>query len=447
MDALLGGYKSDSSSSSNDRGGNAPPPPLIFSTANPSASSTSSGQQQQTAQHRRRGRGGKRLLSLGAILPPEIFDRLTRTSHKNGEDDDDSSSSVSSSSSDDGRTTTKQSRKRDGMQQKQRSGPTERTATSDKPAGRLLGGDKDLNLLLNELRSTPITSNNNAVVSKSTIHSTAAGSRKNNNSREENNVEKDTQGEFLGMAFMNYTSSSSTKIGGSGDKTVVVDVHATPTLSAVATPIPPPQFRRAIQSAPPNCINNNASIDQPAVDDNDNSYDNSIIDYSNNNNDSNNRISNNNINRPDNSGSSSGVIHKSRKQLREEEQSLRSGHIAFDNYSANVYHQPSPTEFAPTAHAAAIASKAARRIAGSSSGGGGGHSSIAMYDPKQGMEVSGLGVTGKHRSKHQINQLMASAISLEAHRASEAELARFGAGAGAGGKGNSRTDAKRKYGW
>lgn len=51
------------------------------------------------------------------------------------------------------------------------------------------------------------------------------------------------------------------------------------------------------------------------------------------------------------------------------------------------------------------------------------------------MEVSGLGVTGKHRSKHQINQLMASAISLEAHRASEAELARFGAGAG--GKGNS----------
>jgi hypothetical protein len=331
------------------------------------------------------------------------------------------------------------------MQQKQRSGPTERTAASDnKPAGRL-GGDKDLNLLLNELRSTPVTSNNNAVVSKSTINSTAAGSRKNTNSRQENNVEKDTQGEFLGMAFMNYTSSSSTKIGGSKDKTVVVDVHATPTLSAVATPIPPPQFRRAIQSAPPNRINNNnASVDQPAVDDNDNRYDNSI-DYSNNINDSNNRINNNSSNRPENSGSSSGVMYKSRKQLREEEQSLRSGHIAFDNYSADVYHQPSPTEFAPTAHAAAIASKAARRIAGSSSGGGGGHSSIAMYDPKQGMEVSGLGVTGKHRSKHQINQLMASAISLEAHRASEAELARFGAGAG--GKGNSRTDAKRKYGW
>ena len=73
---------------------------------------------------------------------------------------------------------------------------------------------------------------------------------------------------------------------------------------------------------------------------------------------------------------------------------------------------------------------------------------IAMYDPQSGGDVKGLGVTGKHRSKHQINQLMASAISLEAHRASEAELARFGLGGGGevGSKG-SRADAKRKYGW
>ncbi len=73
-------------------------------------------------------------------------------------------------------------------------------------------------------------------------------------------------------------------------------------------------------------------------------------------------------------------------------------------------------------------------------------SNIAMYDPQSGTDVKGMGVTGKHRSKHQINQLMASAISLEAHRASEAELARFGAGAGGKG-GGTRADAKRKYGW
>jgi hypothetical protein len=35
----------------------------------------------------------------------------------------------------------------------------------------------------------------------------------------------------------------------------------------------------------------------------------------------------------------------------------------------------------------------------------------------------------------------------EVHRASEAELARFGVGAGGCGGGNARTNAKRKYGW
>lgn len=73
--------------------------------------------------------------------------------------------------------------------------------------------------------------------------------------------------------------------------------------------------------------------------------------------------------------------------------------------------------------------------------------SIAMYDPQSGADITGLGVTGKHRSKHQINQLMASAISLEAHRASEAELARFGMGGGGESGKGSRADAKRKYGW
>ena len=70
-----------------------------------------------------------------------------------------------------------------------------------------------------------------------------------------------------------------------------------------------------------------------------------------------------------------------------------------------------------------------------------------MYDPQSGTDVMGLGVTGKHRSKHQINQLMASAISLEAHRESESELARFGTGGERESGKGSRTDAKRKYGW
>ena len=67
-----------------------------------------------------------------------------------------------------------------------------------------------------------------------------------------------------------------------------------------------------------------------------------------------------------------------------------------------------------------------------------------MYDPKEGSDVAGQGVTGKHRSKHQINSLMANAISLEANRAAESELARIGGGQKGG---SSRADAKMKYGW
>ena len=148
---------------------------------------------------------------------------------------------------------------------------------------------------------------------------------------------------------------------------------------------------------------------------------------------------------PDNKGNVSAPATKSRKQRREEEHLLRSGAFQKSSTTTTNIHQPCPTEFAPTAHAAAIASNAARRQ-GIAAGGGGSVRNIAMYDPKSGTDVKGLGVTGKHRSKHQINQLMASAISLEAHRASEAELARLGMG-GSKGANSSRADAKRKYGW
>lgn len=69
-----------------------------------------------------------------------------------------------------------------------------------------------------------------------------------------------------------------------------------------------------------------------------------------------------------------------------------------------------------------------------------------MYDPKSGTDVKG-GVTGKHKSKHQINQLMVSAMGLEASRAGEAELARLGLGSGGGKASGGRAEAKSKYGW
>jgi hypothetical protein len=244
------------------------------------------------------------------------------------------------------------------------------------------------------------------------------------------------------MAFVTYNNTSTSATIGRP----VVDVHAAappaaaaapprtsadapvvpPSSSSSAPPPPPPRFLRATGSAPrpallgadagtprdPDVPKSRADVDGHDDDDG--------------------------IGNARSGGG--GVSHKSRKQVREEERALRSGR-AFDgsraapSASATEMYQPSPTEFAPTAHAAAIASRAARfrgaaASSSSSSSGGGGEPGpgrgVAMYDPRSGTDVAGLGVTGKHRSKHQINQLMASAISLEAHRASEAELARFG---------------------
>jgi hypothetical protein len=49
---------------------------------------------------------------------------------------------------------------------------------------------------------------------------------------------------------------------------------------------------------------------------------------------------------------------------------------------------------------------------------------IAMCDPRLGTDVSGVGVTEMHQSKHQIKQLMASAISLKTHCALPARAIR-----------------------
>lgn len=315
-----------------------------------------------------------------------------------------------------------------------------------------VGGRGGLSSLLDELRSTRPSSSSSATTARI---APASGDGK----------AVAPGGGGLGMAFVTYNNTSTSATIGRP----VVDVHAAappaaaaapprtsadapvvpPSSSSSAPPPPPPRFLRATGSAPrpallgadagtprdPYVPKSRADVDGHDDDDG--------------------------IGNARSGGG--GVSHKSRKQVREEERALRSGR-AFDgsraapSASATEMYQPSPTEFAPTAHAAAIASRAARfrgaaASSSSSSLGGGGEPGpgrgVAMYDPRSGTDVAGLGVTGKHRSKHQINQLMASAISLEAHRASEAELARFGAGAGGGGGrgGSARTDAKRKYGW
>ncbi|KAL7524701.1 hypothetical protein ACHAXR_002465 [Thalassiosira sp. AJA248-18] len=396
---------------------------------------------------KRRGRGGKRILSLGAVLPPEIFDRLTRPPE---EDDSSTSSFEGGGGGDDGNSKNRKRRHPDN---------NECADQASAKIGGAGGGDRtELNSLLNELRSTPLHVSTKKTSSKSGGGG-GASSKKNDDVTDSSNSERSGK---LGMAFMSYTSSTTTTKKGNE---VVVDVHAQPKNSitqtsnegvATAKNIPSkpamPKFSRMSAAAPPVATSFARNVSQylqaspmpeyPVEPSTEQAPIRTATQH-----------------KAESSYNNTIAGPKSRKQKREEERALRSGQ-AFHNPDSSAsagYSEmagPSPNEFAPTAHAAAIASKAARyrgaAMDGSGGGGGGGSvKNIAMYDPKSGTDVKGMGVTGKHKSKHQINQLMASAISLESHRASEAELARFGAGGGGGagsGKG-SRADAKRKYGW
>ncbi|KAL9180292.1 hypothetical protein ACHAXT_008262 [Thalassiosira profunda] len=409
MDLLKGYGSDDSSASSSSAEDNAP----NASTTAPASSAPTAKPQPNLP---RKGKvGGKRILSLGAVLPPEIFDRLTRPP----EDDDSSASSFEG----DGGGQSKKRKRRDGEEQDAKMPASKGDGTGDRA---------ELNSLLSELRSTP-------------LHVAA---KKAPASKKSSDIPKEESGK-LGMAFMSYTSTTKT----SKKNVKVVDVHAPSDqpkqslakttqssadggekiASKPALPVarPLPSFTRMSAAAPVAASFARKAPEYPAA---------SMPEYPVQNAEPS-PVTTSMADEATYNNSNAGP--KSRKQRREEERALRSG--AFDSAAATDLQGPSPTEFAPTAHAAAVASRAAR-ARGVAAGGGGSVKNIAMYDPSSGGDVKGLGVTGKHRSKHQINQLMASAISLEAERAGQAELARFGMGGGTG-KGSSRADAKRKYGW
>lgn len=399
---LLQGYGSSGSDSDNDSASSSN---VQLTSQNKSAAA------KRTSNIKLSTKRGKRILSLGAVLPPEIFDRLTRPA-----DADDSSTSSFEDGGDKRVGSKKRKRAKDG---------DDNVVTSSKPSNHN-GNSTDrteLNSFLSELRSAPME-------------------KKDGNDTKSNNDSQNNKSEKLGMAFMSYTETKH-------DSKEVVDVHAaTPSSVKPATTgdanlqrrpaASSMSFSRISTAAPVPVVNTNVSMPQYSSA---TSY-NNIPEY---------HVpqeTKQQMNAPINSNTTtnddytaSNTIVKSRKQRREEERALRSG-AAFQNPSAATeIHQPSPTEFAPTAHAAAIASRAAR-FRGVGGGNGGGN--ISMYDPKAGGDVSGQGITGKHKSKHQINSLMANAISLEAHRAAESELARIGGGQKGG---SSRADAKRKYGW
>jgi hypothetical protein len=68
----------------------------------------------------------------------------------------------------------------------------------------------------------------------------------------------------------------------------------------------------------------------------------------------------------------------------------------------------------------------------------------SSYNVGSGTTTASTEVTGRQKNKHQLNSLLASAASLEAHRAQNPHL---GGRTGGGTGGGHRSTAKRKYGW
>jgi len=69
---------------------------------------------------------------------------------------------------------------------------------------------------------------------------------------------------------------------------------------------------------------------------------------------------------------------------------------------------------------------------------------LQTYIPKEGVTVAQSDLTSRQKSKHQIHSLVASAVALQAKRNQEASIL---LNKGTMNSGNSRSDAKRKYGW
>lgn len=68
----------------------------------------------------------------------------------------------------------------------------------------------------------------------------------------------------------------------------------------------------------------------------------------------------------------------------------------------------------------------------------------SSYNVSAGATVASTEISGRQRNKHQLNSLLANAVSLEARRVQNAHLGRS---AGGGSGTSHRASAKRKYGW
>ena len=212
---LLKGYGSDdsaSSSSSSNQHEKTKPIAEVPST-------TTKTRELATSKSTKKKGGDKRILSLAAVLPPEIFAKLTRPQ----EEDDSSTSSYDEETAAVGDSQPSKKRKR-GV-------PNIKERPDKSSSGTSGGGDRtELNSLLSELRSTPM---HDEIGKKKETSKTLAGSKK-----------KEKEG--LGMAFMSYSTTTTTKM--KKMSTDVVDIHDTGNNKKQTSPPPQPIKQKQVSN-------------------------------------------------------------------------------------------------------------------------------------------------------------------------------------------------------
>lgn len=337
-----------------------------------------------TASSVKTSRRGKRIVSLHAVLPTHILDQLeksTATGNVDSDDDDDD----------------------DAL-------PAHQAPKQDGKRHAVVGKDEGLSSFLSDLKSAPT--------------STFLG--KSNNVADE----KSAPSQPLGHAFTTTTSVTTSR---SNEGNKVLDVHAKkpaePRVSTVTeklSQVAQPAVSRSVAAAPPVPRPSSVSVPRPGM---------------------NRPLVSANVAPPPPPPAAGQVAMQqtayykpeqeeepkvdprlAKKRSRKEmEKALRSGNMsALEDISDMTTLEAEGSVYVPQEETYAVPSSGAVRM-----------TSVRMYDPKAGSDVVQSDVSGKQRGKHQINQLLASAASLELQRAR----------AVGGGAKPKRADAKRKYGW
>ena len=350
---LLGGYGSDDTTSSSDEDATpAAPPPSTVSPFQPPLSAVASLKSSEPVESSRRTRG-KRLVSLHAVLPPYIFDQLTKDAATEGMDSDEEEEEAASQPTQD----------------------LKRHST-------VIGKDEGLSSFLSELKSAPTTTFKGDGTAKKKPSSSGPLGRAFTTtqtvvvSRTKNEEVVDVHAKQSEPALHSNDSVSEGDAQTTPKQSAYTSRPAAPQpLSSASVPRPDMSSHPIVSPRLPTMLTEQprqpSSQYQPEPDEEEPKIDPRL------------------------------AKKRSRKEM---EKALRAGNLDALHGVATV--EAEASVYVPQEETYRVVTSGITRVA-----------PVGMYDPKAGSDVMQVGATGKQRGKHQINALLASAASLELQRA------------------------------